>query len=397
MTDISLEAVAGKLNRIGYDAFLQALRQAKRAGNRNVELAHWLWHILQKESTDLDLTADYFKIDRTKLFDDLDRVVREFRANETEMPGVSNTIIDMLDRGWHYATLFFGETQIRSGHLLAAAVKSIELKRALLTISAEFDKINGDVLTDKYQAIWEGSEEENSASAGRLGSYGRHPTRRRETEGSYQVSESLTPEADSRIGIYLIHHGKQLLGEFAMSTPVPLRSDFDTIGLRMLARRSRDPDQTRRLLALAEIYDGGSRPDAARIGGVGVQIVRDWVVRFNAKGPDGLLTGKAPGAPSILGERQRQALRQVVEDGPIPALHGVVRWRLIDLAQWLFEEFRVSISKPTLSRELRHMGFRKLSARPRHHAQDEEAAAAFKKTFSPSWRRPPQKRLLASR
>ena len=182
-----------------------------------------------------------------------------------------------------------------------------------------------------------------------------------------------------------------------MSTPVPLRTDFDAIGLRMMARRSRDPDQTRRFLALAEIYDGGSRPDAARIGGVGVQIVRDWVVRFNAKGPDGLLTGKAPGAPSILDERQRQALRQVVEDGPIPALHGVVRWRLIDLAQWLFEEFRVSISKPTLSRELRHMGFRKLSARPRHHAQDEEAAAAFKKTFSPSWRRQPQKRLLASR
>jgi len=82
-----------------------------------------------------------------------------------------------------------------------------------------------------------------------------------------------------------------------MSTPVPLRSDFDAIGLRMLGRRSRDPDQTRRLLALAEIHDGGSRPDAARIGGVGVQIVRDWVVRFNAKGPDGLLTGKAPGAP----------------------------------------------------------------------------------------------------
>src|SRR6202045_4318507 len=186
---------------------------------------------------------------------------------------------------------------------------------------------------------------------------------------------------------------------FAMSTPVPLRSDFDfdAIGLRMLARRSRDPDQTRRLLALAEIYDGGSRPDAARIGGVGVQIVRDWVVRFNAKGPDGLLTGKAPGAPSILDERQRQALRQVGEDGPIPALHGVVGWPLIHVAQRLFEEFRLWVSKPTLSRELRHMGFRKLSARPRHHAQDEEAAVAFKKTFSPSWRRQPQKRLLASR
>ena len=100
--------------------------------------------------------------------------------------------------------------------------------------------------------------------------------------------------------------------------------------------------QTRRLLALAEIYDGGSRSDAARIGGVGLQIVRDWVCGSTPRVPDGLLNGKAPGAPSLLDDRQRQALRQVVEDGPIPAVHGVVRWRLIDLAQWLFEEFRVS-------------------------------------------------------
>lgn len=182
-----------------------------------------------------------------------------------------------------------------------------------------------------------------------------------------------------------------------MSSPVPLRPDFDAIGLRKLARCSRDPDQTRRLLALAEIYDGGSRSDAARIGGVTLQIVRDWVLRFNARGPDGLLTGKAPGAPSLLDDHQRQALRKIVEDGPIPAVHGVVRWRLIDLAQQLFEEFRVSISKQTLSRELRAMGFRKLSARPRHHAQDEEAVVDFKKTSTPSWRKPPPKRLAASR
>jgi type VI secretion system protein VasG len=161
MTDISLEAVTGKLNRVGYEAFLQALRQAKGAGNRNVELVHWLWHLLQKERSDLDLTADYFKIDRAKLFDDFDSVIRGFRKNETEMPGISNAVIDVLDRGWHYATLFFGETQIRSGHLLAAALKSLELKRALRALSGEFDKINVDVLTEKYGAIWTGSEEEN--------------------------------------------------------------------------------------------------------------------------------------------------------------------------------------------------------------------------------------------
>lgn len=182
-----------------------------------------------------------------------------------------------------------------------------------------------------------------------------------------------------------------------MAAPIPLRPDFDAALLRRLARQSRDPDQARRLLTLAEIYDGGSRSDAARIGGVGLQIVRDWVLWFNAEGQDGLVNGKAPGAPSLLDTRQRQALRQVVEAGPAPAIHGVVRWRLIDLAQWVFEEFQVSISKQTLSRELRNMGFRKLSARPRHHAQDEEAATAFKKTFPPSWKKPPQSRLAANR
>jgi transposase len=107
------------------------------------------------------------------------------------------------------------------------------------------------------------------------------------------------------------------------------------------------------------------------------------------------LNGKAPGARSILDDHKRQALRQAVEDGPIPAIHGVVRWRLVDLAHWVFEEFRVSISKQTLSRELRAMGFRKLSARPRHHAKDEEAAADFKKTSAGSWKRSLRKRLLA--
>ena len=87
-----------------------------------------------------------------------------------------------------------------------------------------------------------------------------------------------------------------------MAAPIPLRSDFEAGLLRKLARQSRDPDQTRRLLALAGIYDGGSRTDAARIGGVGLQIVRDWVLWFNAEGPDGLVNGKAPGAQSLLAQ-----------------------------------------------------------------------------------------------
>ena len=180
-----------------------------------------------------------------------------------------------------------------------------------------------------------------------------------------------------------------------MAAPVPLRSDFDAVQLRGLAKRSRHPDQTRRLLALAQIYEGGSRSDAARIGNVGVQTIRDWVLWFNAEGAAGLIAGRAPGPRPKLSAAQRQHLVQMVEQGPIPAVHGVVRWRLIDLAQWLWEEFRISISKQTLSRELRAMGLRKLSARPRHHAKNEQAATAFKKTSPPSWRRSRQTRPAA--
>src|SRR5829696_9023211 len=119
--------------------------------------------------------------------------------------------------------------------------------------------------------------------------------------------------------------------EVAMATAVPLRSDFDAARLRALAKQSRDPDQTRRLLALAAIDDGASRTKAAQIGCVTLQIVRDWVLRFNARGPGGVLTGRAPGAAPRLNGQQREALQAMVDQGPIPALHGVVRWRLVDL------------------------------------------------------------------
>src|ERR687893_2040013 len=172
-----------------------------------------------------------------------------------------------------------------------------------------------------------------------------------------------------------------------MAAPIRLRSDFDAACLRALAKRSHDPDQTRRLLALAVIYGGGSRTDAARMGAVGLQTVRDWVLRFNAEGPEGLLTGKAPGARPLLNPEQRHALERIVEEGPIPAVHGVVRWRLIDLVQWVWEEFRITISQQTLSRELRALNYRKLSARPRHHAKSEAEVDAFKKLSRRVWRR----------
>src|SRR5881628_241644 len=158
-------------------------------------------------------------------------------------------------------------------------------------------------------------------------------------------------------------------GRFAMRPGLTLREDYDAARLRGVARRTKSATQGRRLLALAEIYDGGSRTKAACVGGVGLQTIRDWVLRFNAHGPEGLADRQAPGHPGKLKTAQREALAAMVESGPMPAIHGVVRWRLKDLAMWVCEEFRVSVSETTLSRILRALGYRKLSARPRHHAQ----------------------------
>src|SRR3954447_11452061 len=111
---------------------------------------------------------------------------------------------------------------------------------------------------------------------------------------------------------------------------IPLRSDYDAAHVRQTARDSKDASQIRRLLALAAIYDGAARAAAAKIGGVTRQIVRDWVLRFNASGPQGLVDRKAPGQPSRLNDTHRAALAVAIDIGPIPAIHGVVRWRIID-------------------------------------------------------------------
>ena len=172
-----------------------------------------------------------------------------------------------------------------------------------------------------------------------------------------------------------------------MGLAIALRDDYDGAALRRLAKASKDANQTRRLLALAVVYDGGKRSDAANVGGVTLQIVRDWVLRFNAEGPAGLIDRKAPGARPKLDAAQCHALAERVERGPIAAVDGVVRWRLKDLAQWVFEAFGVTLDENTLGRYLKALGFRKISARPQPAKQNELALEAFKKTSPPSWRR----------
>ena len=172
-----------------------------------------------------------------------------------------------------------------------------------------------------------------------------------------------------------------------MSAPLPLRPDFDADKLRLLAKRCGDARQSRRMLSIAAVYDGMDRGSAAKIGGMDRQILRDWVIRFNAFGPDGLVDAHGGGAVRRLNETQLRELAARVEAGPDPQIDGLVRWRCCDLADWIEERFGVRYHDRTISKILKALGFSRISGRPQHPAQDERVIEAFKKTSPPRWQR----------
>jgi transposase len=172
-----------------------------------------------------------------------------------------------------------------------------------------------------------------------------------------------------------------------MGQAIAVRTDFTAGEVRRFAKWAKDAAQARRLLAIAAALDGASREEAARIGGMDRQTLRDWVIRFNEQGPDGLINIPSPGVPPKLGKKHRVFLTWLVEAGPIPAVHGVVRWRACDLIMQLYEKFGISVSDDTIYRALKDLGFAHLSARPKAYKQDPDAMEAFKKTSLPAWRK----------
>ena len=136
----------------------------------------------------------------------------------------------------------------------------------------------------------------------------------------------------------------------AMATAVTVRADFSADELRRLATASKHANQSRRLLSLAAVLDGMSRADAARIGGMDRQTLRDWVHRFNERGPEGLKDSWSKGHPPRLSAEQLAQLAQVVETGPERAVHGFVRWRRVDLQQIVAERFGVAYHERTIGK-----------------------------------------------
>lgn len=171
-----------------------------------------------------------------------------------------------------------------------------------------------------------------------------------------------------------------------MWNAVCLRDDFTAFEVRALAARSKDSAQVRRLLSIAAVYDGLDRGDAARISGMDRQILRDWVHRFNAEGPDGLIDRWAGGPKPRLTAAQKEELSRIVKIGPDPDKDGVVRWRCLDLKGVIKNRFGVDYHERTVGKILKKLGFSHVSARPRHPGQNPAMIEAFKKTSPGRWR-----------
>src|SRR3954449_1800802 len=172
-----------------------------------------------------------------------------------------------------------------------------------------------------------------------------------------------------------------------MPAVVELRTDWDAKQVRAAAREAENADQARRLLAIAAAYEGQDRSAAAKLGALDPQRLRNWVRRFNAAGPDGLIDRKPAGAARRLSAEQEAELAALIEAGPDCERDGVVRWRCVDLRQLILSRWNVAYDERTIGKLLQRLGFRHISARPRHLGQDPAAIEEFKKTLPNVWAR----------
>ena len=166
-----------------------------------------------------------------------------------------------------------------------------------------------------------------------------------------------------------------------MPAAVGLRPDWDAKRVRTAAREATDADQARRLLAIAAAYEGQDRSTAAKIGAMDPQRLRDWVRRFNAAGPEALIDRKPAGAARRLNAAHEAELTALIEAGPDVERDGVVRWRCIDLKRLILTRWNITYHERTIGKLLRRLGFRHISARPRHLGQDPARIEEFKKTL----------------
>src|SRR6267142_1575753 len=160
MSDISRSALFGKLNSLAYKAIESATVFCKLRGNPYVELVHWLHQIVQGPDSDVHRIIRRFELDSSRLAKDITDTLDRLPRGATSISDLSTHVESAVERGWVYGTLMFGDSKVRTGHLLVGILKTPSLRSALLNISRQFERIKPDTLTDDFSKIVSGSPEE---------------------------------------------------------------------------------------------------------------------------------------------------------------------------------------------------------------------------------------------
>ncbi|HEV8110810.1 MAG TPA: type VI secretion system ATPase TssH [Burkholderiales bacterium] len=164
MSEISRAALFGKLNSLGYKAIEAATVFCKLRGNPHVEMAHWLFQILQSQDSDFHRIVRHYEIDPARLAADLTRSLDALPRGATSISDFSSHIDEAVERGWVYGTLLFKESAVRTGHLVVGMLKTSGLRNQLYAISPEFKKLKSEALVEDFSRITKGSAEENLAA-----------------------------------------------------------------------------------------------------------------------------------------------------------------------------------------------------------------------------------------
>ncbi|HEV8549132.1 MAG TPA: type VI secretion system ATPase TssH, partial [Polyangiaceae bacterium] len=153
MVEISRTTLFGKLGAITYKTIESATLFCKMRGNAYVELAHWLHQLLEMGDSDLALLLRQGSVEPARLARDLTEALDRLPRGATSVSDLSPHVEESVERGWVYATLLFGEYEVRSGHLLVGWLKTPTLRNALFAISREFQKVKVDDIVEKLKAL----------------------------------------------------------------------------------------------------------------------------------------------------------------------------------------------------------------------------------------------------
>ena len=204
MTEISRSALFGKLNSLAYKAIEGATVFCKLRGNPYVELVHWIQQILQTPDSDMHRIVRHFEVDSSRLAKDITEALDRLPRGATSISDLSTHVENAVERGWVYATLMFGDSRVRTGHLMVGILKTPSLRNALLAISRHFEAVKADTLTEQFGKIVNGSPEDtlgatdnSSAAAPGEASGAMAPAQLGKKEALKRFATNLTERAKS--------------------------------------------------------------------------------------------------------------------------------------------------------------------------------------------------------